>query len=123
MDAWTDREIQLMREAGGNNEARAFLEKHGLINFDTLSAREKYDSPQAELWRQVLKARVDGTVEPTMLPEVKHNTMPAEKKKMEGFGSSPRPDESNNRTKDIKRCLYVTATVILGAAVWVVVPH
>ena len=123
MDAWTDREIELMREAGGNDEARAFLEKHGLTNFDSFSAREKYDSPQAELWRQVLKARVEGTLEPTSLPEVKENVKPVEKKKMEGFGSAPRPEESNNRAKDVRRCLYVTATVILGAAVWVVVPH
>lgn len=122
MDSWTDREIELMREAGGNDNARAFLEKHGLENFDSLSAREKYDSPQAELWRQVLKARVEGTLEPTTMPEVK-KYKPVEKKKMEGFGSSPRPQETNDRTKDIKRCLYVTVTVVLGAAVWVVVPH
>eukprot|EP00977_Amphora_coffeiformis_P012149 scaffold2992_cov214-Amphora_coffeaeformis.AAC.31 len=123
MDAWTEREIELMREAGGNDEARAFLEKHGLTNFDTLTAREKYDSPQAELWRQVLKSRVEGMSEPTTLPEVKENVKPVGKKKMEGFGSTPRPDETNSRAKDIKRCLYVTVTVVLGAAVWVVVPH
>ena len=123
MDAWTDREMEFMREGGGNDEARAFLETHGLAQFDTLSAREKYDSPQAELWRQVLKARVEGTVEPTTLPEVKKSDKPVEKKKMEGFGSSPRPVQSNDRAKDIKRCLYVTVTVVLGAAIWVVVPH
>lgn len=125
MDSWTDREMELMKEGGGNDACRAFLEEHGLENFDSLTAREKYDSPQGELLRRVLKARVDGTPEPTELPEMpKTNNKSGQKKKMEGFGSSPPPSrETNDRAKDIKRCLYVTATVVLGAAIWVVVPH
>ena len=126
MDSWTDREMELMNEGGGNDACRAFLEKHGLENFDSLTAREKYDSKQGELLRQVLKARVEGTVEPTVLPEWPTSTKSFEKKKMEGFGSSPPPPpsrDSNDRARDIKRCLYVTASVVLGAAIWVVVPH
>lgn len=139
MDRWTDREIAFMKAAGGNDASRQFLEQHGLNNFGNLSAREKYDSPQAELYRQVLKARVDGTLEPTTLPETTQKTTSSNtsnnsssssvtkssgKKKMEGFGSSPAPrSDTNDRATDIKRCLYVTATVVLGAALWVVVPH
>ena len=123
MDSWTDREIELMKAGGGNDASRAFLEKHGLKNFDSLTAREKYDTPQGELLRQVLKARVDGTPEPTTLPKVAPTKKPVEKKKMEGFGSSPAPPQTNDRARDIKRCLYVTVTVVLGAAIWVVVPH
>ena len=123
MDSWTDREMELMKEGGGNDACRAFLEQHGLQNFDSLTAREKYDSPQGELLRQVLKARVDGTPEPTVLPEMATSTKSIDKKKMEGFGSSPPPRETNDRAKDIKRCLYVTATVVLGAAIWIVVPR
>ena len=128
MDSWTDREMEFMKEAGGNDASRAFLEKHGLENFESLTAREKYESPQGELWRRVLQARVNGTPEPTELPEIvvpstNSNTKSRGKKKMEGFGSSPRPRETNERSRDIKRCLYVTATVVLGAAIWVVVPH
>jgi hypothetical protein len=123
MDAWTDREISLLKEGGGNAACRDFLIMHGLKNFDDLTHTQKYDSSQAELYRQVLKARIEGQPEPTALPTAYHQTSQSTgKKKMEGFGSAPRPSESNSRGKDLRRCLYVTATVFMGAALWVVVP-
>lgn len=126
MDNWTEREIALMKAGGGNQAVRAFLEKHGLADFDKLSTREKYDSPQGEMLRQTLRARVDGLPEPTVLPARKTAAVKPKrsgKVKMEGFGSSPPPADTNNRAKDLRRCLYVTVSVLLGAAIWKAVPR
>jgi hypothetical protein len=84
MDAWKDKEIALMK-AGGNAQCLEFLRTHGLVetknsgnsddattsNLDlplrTVPAKQKYDSPAAELYRQVLLARIEGRPEPTEL--------------------------------------------------------
>jgi Putative GTPase activating protein for Arf len=87
MDAWKDKEILLMK-AGGNQQCLDFLRAHGIVENSSNSkkssnddnndssnlplrnvpAKNKYDSPAAELYRQVLQARVDGLPEPTQLP-------------------------------------------------------
>ena len=52
---------------GGNIQCLEFLYKHG-IDVIHGSIREKYETPAAQLYQQVLRARVDGLPEPTQLP-------------------------------------------------------
>lgn len=73
MDSWTPKQIQAMKAAGGNDNCKQFLATKGNIDMTILSPhsiKTKYESPAAELWRQVIKARVNGTKEPTELPEI-----------------------------------------------------
>merc|ERR1719464_546783 len=73
MDSWTDDQIKKMKLSGGNDSCNRFLSKYG-IDTENLSIREKYDSPQGQLYQQVLKARMEGKPEPTELPpEIKEN--------------------------------------------------
>jgi ADP-ribosylation factor GTPase-activating protein 1 len=65
MDSWTDTQLALMK-CGGNAKCASFLKEHGVdLN---ASIREKYESPAAQLYKQVLKARAEGRPEPTQLP-------------------------------------------------------
>jgi ADP-ribosylation factor GTPase-activating protein 1 len=87
MDSWSDAQIQKMRK-GGNQQCNDFLTKHG-IDVVNSTTREKYDTPAAFLYQDVLKARLAGTPEPTNLPKI--DRKPVEKRAMQGFGSSPPP--------------------------------
>ena len=96
MDSWTDAQLQKMK-VGGNRQCQDFLAKHEVSWDDAI--RNKYNSPAAELYRQVLQARVEGKPEPTELPEpVVFCESPAtvQKKKMTGFGGgrSPAPRDA-----------------------------
>ena len=102
MDAWTDKQLALMK-AGGNQNCLNFLTKHGIDVSTRCSAKEKYDCPPAELYRQVLKARVDGRPEPTELPKAVQRTAQQEhewaNRPMQGFGSGPHPKEERRRQR------------------------
>lgn len=63
LDNFSERDVRKL-ELGGNQAFIEFLTKHGWNNVE--SKREKYDSDVAELYRQILKAKVDGLPEPTM---------------------------------------------------------
>lgn len=99
MDSWTEKQLALMK-AGGNQKCKDFLSKYG-INFTSASIKEKYDCPPAELYRQVLKARVEGRTEPTELPKPNLRSEEEEKawanRPMQGFGSDPSPRENEQR--------------------------
>jgi hypothetical protein len=113
MDAWTDKQITQMK-VGGNQQCNDFLQKHGIAVSHTASTRDKYDSPAAELYRQVLHARVEGKPEPTVLPEKEQrgaNNGPP--KKMQGFGSSSPPPKKAGK---IKRALKVAVPVAAAGA-------
>lgn len=92
---------------GGNLQCREFLEQWEIYYDVEISKenrnetiKERYESPPAELYREVLKARMEGRPEPTELPERKE---PAPQQsvpmKMEGFGSSPHPSEIPKKKK------------------------
>lgn len=98
MDSWSDVQIQKMRK-GGNQQCKDFLTKHAIDLSSTRTTREKYDTPAAFLYQEVLKARVAGTPEPTKLPEI--NRKPAEKRAMQGFGSSPPPQENHTKRRNV----------------------
>ena len=65
MDSWTDTQLALMK-SGGNAKCAAYLKQHGVDMNGSI--REKYESPAAQLYKQVLKARAEGRPEPTQLP-------------------------------------------------------
>lgn len=117
MDAWTDRQIELMK-MGGNQQCRAFLTQHG-VDCSTASIREKYDSPAARLYKQILLARVEGRPEPASIEEIPSH-VPQEavtiKRKMEGFGSAP-PPKPKRRGVMAALCLacpIIAASLCLG---------
>lgn len=134
MDSWTPQQIASMK-AGGNDKCKEFLATRGGIDMTVLtphSIKTKYSSPAAELWRQVIKARVNGEEEPTELPElvVEENNSDDDtkkkkygsirggrttepKKKMEGFGSTPHPSEKKmSRKKRAKKILGMGAAAV-----------
>ena len=66
MDSWTDKQLALMKE-GGNDKCNAYLKKNGIDARTPI--KQKYESPAAQLYKEVLKARVEGRPEPTELPK------------------------------------------------------
>ena len=79
MDSWTDKQLALMK-AGGNDKCNAYLKKHGIDARTPI--KQKYESPVAQLYKEVLKARVEGRPEPTELPK------PAPPRQSSSFGGS-----------------------------------
>ena len=66
MDSWTDKQLALMK-AGGNDKCNAYLQQHGIDKRTPI--KQKYEAPAAQLYKEVLKARVEGRPEPTELPK------------------------------------------------------
>lgn len=66
MDSWTDKQIKLM-EAGGNEKLVAFFQERGVAK--NLPISRKYNLPEAELYRERMKALVEGREPPTELPK------------------------------------------------------
>lgn len=52
---------------GGNQVCNDYLQKHGIGPRTPI--KQKYESPVAQLYKEVLKARVEGRPEPTELPK------------------------------------------------------
>lgn len=66
MDSWPDKQMALMK-SGGNAACNDYLQKHGIAPRTPIKA--KYESPVAQLYKEVLEARVEGRPEPTELPK------------------------------------------------------
>lgn len=120
MDSWTDQQLASMK-AGGNQTCIDFLSNHGVDMGLTASAKEKYDCPPAELYRQVLKARVEGRPEPTELPKAVERRSEKEEQEwanrpMQGFGSGPHPREERQRQRKQRLVLAGAASAIAFAA-------
>ena len=132
LDSWTDKQIQQMMQ-GGNEKCREFLTSHGVDMSSETPLREKYDTPSAELYRQVLLARVEGRPEPTELPKTaassggsratsgRSNAVPVvDPSRLTGFGSSPPPKP----TPPVNTvAVATTAAVVVGAALLWAVSH
>ena len=110
MDSWTKQQVDKMKH-GGNQRCKDYLSKHGIDMSTTTSPKEKYDTPAAQLYQQVIKARVEGLPEPTELPKPKPKSF-STNQKMAGFGSPPPPESK----PDLKKRLAV-AGALTGAAV------
>lgn len=61
MDSWSDAQVNFM-EAGGNESTNAFLEARGVPPGTEIW--RKYNSPAAQLYREVLRARAEGSPVP-----------------------------------------------------------
>jgi hypothetical protein len=96
--------------------------------------RAKYDSRPAQLYKQVLKAERDGLPIPTELPPPPTIVAAPNNKslgKLPGFGSGPPPPpqqqhgrfEEGNPNWLTKRLLFIAVPAVVGAAVWMLVPH
>lgn len=64
MDSWTDQQLALMK-TGGNDKCNQYLQAKGIGPRTPI--KQKYESDVAQLYKQVLKARVEGKPEPTVL--------------------------------------------------------
>jgi hypothetical protein len=69
MGSWTDQQLALMK-TGGNDKCKTYLMSKG-IEVETTPIKRKFESNAAQLYKEILKARVAGTPEPTMLPQKK----------------------------------------------------
>ncbi|KAI2488933.1 putative GTP-ase activating proteins for the small GTPase [Fragilaria crotonensis] len=56
MDSWTPVQLNLMK-AGGNSKCAAFLKQKGVDPSSPI--KQKYESPAAQLYKEILKARVE----------------------------------------------------------------
>jgi hypothetical protein len=66
MDSWTPQQLAQMT-TGGNKKCNDFLQQRGIGARDPIKA--KYESDAAQLYKAVLKARVEGKPEPTVVPK------------------------------------------------------
>jgi ADP-ribosylation factor GTPase-activating protein 1 len=95
LDKWDKKQIKLMR-AGGNDQCNGFFMHHG-VDFTTI--RTKYDCAAAQLYKQCLKARIEGLPEPTVLPPWKTQDELSAPRKMEGFGSASPPSPPTHKER------------------------
>ena len=94
MDSWAEDQAKRMK-AGGNDQCKQFFKDNGMADFEEKSIRDRYDSPQGELYKDVLTAQIEGKPLPTELPKrPQKSATPPVKRKMEGFGSSPPPKQN-----------------------------
>mmetsp|Transcript_9594 Transcript_9594/g.13806 ORF Transcript_9594/g.13806 Transcript_9594/m.13806 type:complete len:466 (+) Transcript_9594:81-1478(+) len=90
MDSWTPKQLALMKK-GGNKKCADFLKSKG-IN-PNIAIKAKYESPVAQLYKEILKARVEGRPEPTELPKQAVRAPPTSG----GFGAAVgKPGEDPN---------------------------
>ena len=71
MDSWSEQQLQIMKR-GGNEACNSYLQSksNGSITART-PIKQKYDNNHAQLYKEILKARVAGLPEPTTLPPPK----------------------------------------------------
>ena len=88
MDSWTDKQLSMMK-SGGNKKFNDSMKSKG-ISPDT-KIKPKYESEHAQLYKERLKARVEGRPEPTSLPPPRNKRAAAPSSapanNMGGFGS------------------------------------
>lgn len=125
MDQWATSQLAYMK-AGGNERFQKFMKERG---YDTvnLEIRETYDNPAAQFYKQVLRCRVEGLPAPT---EPTNTAISADKqqlntpsssakllarRKMEGFGSAPPPQEES---ATLKNAAFLAAPVAVLAIGW-----
>jgi len=76
MDSWSDKQLAIMK-GGGNDKCNQYLKSKGID--PRAPIKQKYESDAAQLYKEVLKARVEGRPEPTSLPKpaVKSHSAPS----------------------------------------------
>uniref|UniRef100_A0A7S4AXF6 Arf-GAP domain-containing protein n=1 Tax=Pseudo-nitzschia australis TaxID=44445 RepID=A0A7S4AXF6_9STRA len=76
MDTFTEKQLKIMKIHGGNQQCNSYLRNGGIsTTIPVVNTREKYDNKVGELYKLILKARVEGLPEPTKLePSESTNT-------------------------------------------------
>lgn len=122
MDSWTAKQLSIMK-LGGNAKCNDFIVKqHGVTTSDI---REKYSSPAAQLYKQVLLARYEGKPEPTVLPPPMETSNNKKKKQnYAGFGSSPPPSRRDTvwNKRNLQRSALVMGVVALATTAIFLLP-
>lgn len=100
MDSWTPQQLSQMT-MGGNQKCNDFLKQRGINPRDPI--KPKYESDAAQLYKAVLKARVEGKPEPTSIPKPPPrsdyrpaNTQTSFGSHSNSFGSSSNNNNNNN---------------------------
>uniref|UniRef100_A0A6U3TYH3 Arf-GAP domain-containing protein n=1 Tax=Ditylum brightwellii TaxID=49249 RepID=A0A6U3TYH3_9STRA len=71
MDSWTSKQVVLMM-AGGNDKCKHYFKENGVPT--DIPIKEKYAKPQAQNYKEVLRAQVEGFPEPPILPPTAEST-------------------------------------------------
>jgi hypothetical protein len=104
MDSWTEQQLKCMK-LGGNEACNTYIQQksNGTITSRT-PIRQKYDNPHAQLYKEILKARVEGRPEPTSLPPPKQqqqstsnqmNSISSNNNMMNGHGNTGMNQDPN----------------------------
>lgn len=57
MDSWTPAQLQIMK-LGGNQRCQSYLSSRGIL--PSVGIKQKYESDEAQLYKEILKARAEG---------------------------------------------------------------
>lgn len=97
MDSWTPHQLEIML-TGGNDKVNKFLLSKGVPKGACIKA--KYESDAAALYKEILKARVEGRPEPT---EIKHESSRNGKERNEGGLPNRESDQESTNIKGLER--------------------
>lgn len=103
MDSWTDKQLALMKN-GGNKKCNDYLKSKGIDPRTPVKA--KYESDVAQLYKEMLKARVEGRPEPTSLPPPRNKRAVAPSSapgNMGGFGGGGGAQMGSNDPNGLER--------------------
>jgi len=101
MDSWTEKQLQLMKQ-GGNKKCNDYLKAKGID--PRTDIKEKYESDTAQLYKERLKARVEGRPEPTSLPPPRNKRAPSSAPaNMGGFGGGGAAQMGSNDVNGLER--------------------
>jgi ADP-ribosylation factor GTPase-activating protein 1 len=110
MDSWTEKQLQAMK-LGGNQACNDYLQQktNNKVSART-PIRQKYDNPTAQLYKEILKARVEGRPEPTSLPlAVPKSSAPAPNhRSMNGMSHATGGSSANQDPNGMERLLGET---------------
>ncbi len=92
MDSWTDAQLAIMK-GGGNEKCNQYLKNKGID--PRAPIKQKYESDAAQLYKEILKARIEGRPEPTSLPpkpQKSASAPPSVNRPMGGVGGGGDPN-------------------------------
>lgn len=84
MDSWTEKQLSAMK-TGGNKKSNDYLKAKGIDPNGPVKA--KYESDAAQLYKECLKARIEGRPEPTSLPPPRNKRVTAPSSAPANMGS------------------------------------
>lgn len=103
MDSWTEKQLALMKN-GGNKKCNDYLKSKGID--PRTPVKPKYENDIAQLYKEKLKARVEGRPEPTSLPPPRNKRAAAPSSapaNIGGFGSGGGAQMGSNDANGMER--------------------